>query len=91
MFGRVSVADNLYYARDKMSAYHEVILKPISEVAEYKKSLIPANIPKTYALKPIFEKVANEDDIRKGIIAFRDFLYIFFARLAADGHLQARK
>jgi len=48
--------------REKMSTYHggPVTQKPISEIAKYIKNLIPANIPETYALKPMFENVASE-------------------------------
>lgn len=74
-----------------MSTYHEVTLKPISEIAEYKRNLIPANIPKTYELKPMFESVASEDNIRKGIVAFRDFLYLFCDKLISHGNLYAKK
>jgi hypothetical protein len=72
-----------------MSTHHGgvITLKPISEVAKFKKNLIPANIPEIYTLKPMFKKVANEKDIRNGVIAFRDFLYIFCDRLTSDGHL----
>jgi hypothetical protein len=73
-----------------MSTYHEVTIKPISEVAEFLKKLIPANIPETYALKPIFENLASEVDIRNGVVAFRDFLYLFFDCLISNGHLYAK-
>jgi len=68
---------------------HQLTLKPISEVAEFLKNLIPANIPDTYALEPIFENVASEENTRSGVIAFRDFLHLFFDRLISDGHLFA--
>ncbi len=71
-----------------MSTYHgPVTQKTISEIAKYIKNLIPANIPETYALKPMFENVASEEDIRNGVIVFRDFLYLFCDRLISDGHL----
>ena len=75
-----------------MSAHHgeAIILKPISEVAKFQKNLIPANIPETYALKPMFESVASEEAIRNGVIAFRDFLYLFCDRLVSDGHAYAK-
>ena len=69
---------------------HQVTLKPISDVAIYLKNLIPANIPVTYALKPMFESVASEENIRNGIIAFRDFLYLLCDRLISSGHLFAK-
>jgi len=73
-----------------MSTHHKVTLKPIGEVAKFMKNLIPVNIPETYTLNPVFESIANEEDIRSGVIAFRDFLYLFFDRLTSDGHLYAK-
>ncbi|MDR0326322.1 MAG: hypothetical protein LBI19_09540 [Oscillospiraceae bacterium] len=75
-----------------MSTNHgeAVTQKPISEYAKYLKNLIPANIPETYALKPMFEHVASEENIRKGVIAFRNFLYLFCDRLISDGHLYSK-
>lgn len=73
-----------------MSAYHEVTLKPISEVAEYKRNLVPANIPEGYALNPLFKNVAKDEDIRKGVVAFRDFVYIFCDRLISEGDAYAK-
>ncbi|QQO07644.1 hypothetical protein [Breznakiella homolactica] len=67
-----------------------VLQKPISEYAQYIKNLIPANIPGTYALKPMFENIAGEEKIRDGIAAFRDFLYVFCDRLISDGHAYAK-
>ena len=64
--------------------------KPINEYAKYIKNLIPANIPESYTLKPMFESIGSEADIRNGVIAFRDFLYLFCDRLISDGHLYAK-
>lgn len=75
-----------------MSTNHGETLmqKPISEYARYIKNLIPANIPETYTLKPMFENIASEENIRNGVIAFRDFIYLFCDRLISDGHLYAK-
>ena len=70
--------------------HDEIILKPISEVAKFQKNLIPINIPDFYALKPMPEEFASKACIRKGIIAFRDFLLLFFDRLIFEGHLYAK-
>ena len=72
-----------------MSTNHgeTVMQKPISEIAEYIKNVLPANIPETYGLKPMFENIGEEENIRKGVAAFRDFLYLFCDRLISDGHL----
>lgn len=67
-----------------------VTQKPISEMAKYIKTLIPVNIPKNFALKPMFENVASEENIRNGVIAFRDFLHLFCDCLISDGHLYAK-
>jgi len=75
---------------DEMSTHHKVTLKPISEVAIFMKNLIPTNIPKVYALNPVLDNIASEESIRTGVIAFRDFLYLFFDRLVLDGHLYAK-
>lgn len=64
--------------------------KPINEYAKYIKNLIPANIPETYKLKTMFDNVASEENIRNGVIAFRDFLYLFCDRLISDGHLYSK-
>lgn len=61
--------------------------RPISEYAKYIKNLIPADIPKAYALKPMFKSIAGEENIRNGVIAFRDFLYLFCDLLISDGHV----
>jgi len=73
-----------------MSTHHKVTQKPIGEVAKFMKNLIPTNIPEVYALNPVFNNIASEESIRSGVIAFRDFLYIFFDRLVLDGHLYAK-
>ena len=63
---------------------------PISEYAKYMKILLPVNIPESYALKPIFENVAKAENIRSGVVAFRDFLYLFCDRLISHGDLYAK-
>ena len=75
-----------------MSSKHGGIIaqKPISEMAKYIKTLIPANIPENYALKPMFISIAHEENIRKGVVAFRDFLLLFCDRLISDGHLYVK-
>ena len=75
-----------------MSTTHgEIVMQqPISRYASYIKSLIPATIPTDYTLKPLFKDIANEENIRNGIIAFRDFLYLFCDNLISDGDLYAK-
>lgn len=64
-----------------------VTQKSISEIAKYLKDLVPAKIPESYLVKPMFKNVASEEDIRNGVVAFRDFLYSFCDCLISDGHL----
>jgi hypothetical protein len=80
------------YRREIMSSNHgeTVMQKPINEYALYIKNMIPKNIPETYTLKPMFENIASEENIRNGIIAFRDYLYLFCERLISDGHLYSK-
>ena len=69
-----------------MSTDHgPVTQKSISEIAKYLKNLIPANIPEFYELNPIFDSIANEENIRNGVIAYRDYLYLFCDHLISDG------
>jgi len=58
----------------------------IDELAKYLRKLIPANIPESYALKNRFKSVANESGIIDGVVAYRNFLYVFNDRLMSDGH-----
>lgn len=59
----------------------------ISDMARYIKNIIPLNIPERYTLKPMFEHVSSEENIRNGILAFRDLLYLVCDRLIADGSI----
>ena len=72
-----------------MSTSHgeKELQRPISEYAKYLKNLLPVNIPEIYALKPLFENVAGEKEIQAGVIAFRDFMALFFDCLILEGHL----
>ena len=74
-----------------MSTTHgeTVMQKPIGDYARYLKMLLPVDMPATYPLKAGLEDIADETDIRKGIVAFRDFLHIFCDRLITDGHTVA--
>jgi len=64
--------------------------KSLSEMAAFIKGLIPKAIPETYSLLPEFERISNERDVKNGILAFRDFMLVFYDRLFADGHLYDR-
>lgn len=59
----------------------------ICDMARYIKNIIPSNIPETYTIKAMFDHISGEENIRKGILAFRDLLYLVCDRLIADGSL----
>jgi len=61
--------------------------RTLKDAAAYLKGIIPANIPKSYALKPVIKKITSEENIRGGILAYRDFLYLLCDRLIADASL----
>ena len=61
--------------------------KTISEMALFMKSLLPLEIPGIYAVNPMFENISDENTIRKGILAYRDFLYVLYDNLTANGNL----
>lgn len=63
-----------------------VIVLSINELASYLRNMIPASIPESYKLKERFAGVADEATIRQGVLAFRNFLYVFCDYLISDGH-----
>jgi len=73
-----------------MSTQHDAAPRSLSEVAAFQKNLIPVNIPEIYALNPMLLSIASDENIRKGVIAFRDCLLSLLDRLISDGHLYAK-
>ena len=61
--------------------------KTLSEISEYIKILIPAVLPQNYQLKAVLTKISNENNIRGGVFAFRDFLYQLYDRFITNGSL----
>ncbi len=61
--------------------------KTINDMARYIKNLIPENIPETYTLKPMFKSISDEESIRNGVLAFREFLYLLCDCLIANGSI----
>lgn len=59
----------------------------ISDMAKYIRNIIPPNIPDTYTIKAVFKHISEERNIRTGILAFRDLLYLICDRLIAHGSL----
>ena len=74
-----------------MSTQHDPInVKPLNEVLLYLENLLPTNIPTTYSIKPLFKGIAEEEKIRDGVLAFKEFLRLFLNRLKSVGHLYAK-
>ncbi len=61
--------------------------KPLKDLAEHLKSIIPADIPENYDINPVFNYITSEENIRDGVLAFREFLYQFFDYIIADADL----
>lgn len=59
----------------------------ISDMARFLKNIIPSYIPESYTVKAIFKHISDEENIRRGNLAFRDILYMICDRLIADGKL----
>jgi len=63
------------------------VQKTMGDMAKFLKQLIPVNIPETYTINSMFRNISDEEDIRNGVLAFRDFLYRFCDCLIADNSL----
>lgn len=59
----------------------------MGDMAKFLKTLIPVNIPEAYTINTMFRNISDEEDIRNGVLAFRDFLYRFCDCLIADDSL----
>lgn len=60
--------------------------KSISDMAKFIKNIMPP-IPETYSIKPMFKDISGEEDIRKGVLVFREFLNQIYDSLVADDSL----
>jgi hypothetical protein len=59
--------------------------KTLGDMAKHLKNVITSDIPETYEVNPMFENISNEEDIREGVLAFRNFLYQLCDVLIAEG------
>jgi hypothetical protein len=59
--------------------------KTLKDMAKHLKNVITSEIPETYAINPMFENISNEEDIRQGVLAFRNFLYQLCDILIVEG------
>jgi len=62
--------------------------KTIGDFAKHLKQLIPVTIPETYSIHAMFKSIADEADIRNGVLAFRNFQHRFCDGLIADDLLR---
>ena len=60
--------------------------KPLRDFANALKDLIQ-DIPENYTIKPLYKSIADEEDIRNGILVFRDFLCQFFDYIITNADL----
>ncbi len=58
--------------------------KTLIDLAKYLKSIIP-DIEENYDVDPRFEKIADQEEIRNGIVAFRQFLIRLYDNLIVQG------
>jgi len=59
--------------------------KTLGDMAKHLKSIISPESLEAYAIKPIFEDISSEGNIRDGVLAFRVFLYRLCDTLIAEG------
>ena len=54
-------------------------------MAKHLKNVITSEIPETYSINPRFENISDEENIREGVLAFRNFLYQLCDVLIVEG------
>ena len=59
--------------------------KTLKDMAKHLKNVITPEIPETYTINPMFENISNEENIREGVLAFRNFLYQLCDVLIVEG------
>jgi hypothetical protein len=61
--------------------------KPLKDMVMFIKNIIPADISGDFMPKPMFQKIADAESLRRGILSFRDFMYIVCDCLIDDSNL----
>jgi len=61
------------------------MLRTIQAMAEHMERLLPPSVPTNYEIAPLFDDIADHDDIRKGVAAFIVFIHQLCNCLATDG------
>lgn len=59
--------------------------KTLKDMAKHLKNVITPEIPETYSINTMFENISNEENIREGVLAFRNFLYNLCDVLIVEG------
>lgn len=59
--------------------------KTLKDMAKHLKNVITSEIPVTYEINPMFKNISNEEEIREGVLAFRNFLYHLCDVLIVEG------
>ena len=59
--------------------------KTLSHMAQYLQNLLPTGAPANYSIKPIFANIEREENIRRGVFAFKDFMSLIYELLINDG------
>ncbi|MFV0395546.1 MAG: hypothetical protein ACK5LC_14360 [Coprobacillaceae bacterium] len=58
--------------------------KTLNELAQHLKMIMP-EIPETYSINPILKNISDEDNIKKGVLAYREFLSHLYDILINEG------
>ena len=61
--------------------------KNIQDLGAFLVNLLPPKLPQVYDIDPLFNDIADEDDIRNGIQAFWEFLHNLYGRLISEGEM----
>jgi len=64
----------------------DFLIKPLSDFAKHMRGLVQ-DIPADYAISSICKNMYGEENIRNGVLAFRDFLCQFFDYVVASADL----
>lgn len=59
--------------------------KTLKDMAKHLKNVITSEIPEAYEINPMFKGISSEEDIREGVLAFRNFLYHLCDVLIVEG------
>ena len=58
--------------------------KTLKDMAKFLQNLLPPEIPETFAVGAMFLDISDEYSIRKGTLAFRDFMFQLYSRLITE-------